>query len=74
MGLRATIITEPASYGPISLLQSDIKILAKVLGRRLNTVIADVIHADQEGFMPNKSMAINLRWLFRVQVKLLTNL
>lgn len=55
---------DPASYRPILLLQSNIKILAKVLAVRLNKVITSVIHPDQAGFMPNKSTAINLRRLF----------
>lgn len=45
---------DPGSYRPISLLQNDNKILAKVLTLRLNKVIASIIHADQAGFMPTK--------------------
>lgn len=52
------------SYRPISLLQKDIKILAKVLALRLNTEITSLIHPDQSGFIPERSTAINLRWLF----------
>lgn len=52
------------SYRPILLLQSDVKILAKVLALRLNKVIFSIIHSDQSGFMPKKSTAINLRRLF----------
>lgn len=55
---------DPASYRPISLLQTDIKVLATVLALRLNKVIASVTHPDQAGFMPNKSTAVNLRRLF----------
>lgn len=43
-----------SSYRPISLLQSDVKIVAKVLSLRVN----------QAGFMPRKSTATNLRRLF----------
>lgn len=39
--------TEPGSYRPISLLQRDIKILAKVLALPLNKVISMIIHPDQ---------------------------
>lgn len=52
------------SYRPISLLQSDIKILAKVLALRLNKAISTIIHADQAGFMPQKSTVINLCRLY----------
>ena len=55
---------DPGAYRPISLLQSDIKILAKVLAIRLNGVITSIVHGDQAGFMPNKSTAVNLRRLF----------
>lgn len=56
--------TLPGSYRPISLLTSDVKLLAKVLANRLSTVITEVIHVDQSGFMPNRSTAVNIRRLF----------
>lgn len=52
------------SYRPISLLNFDAKILAKVLVNRLSTVIEDLIHVDQTGFMPGKGTDINLKCLF----------
>lgn len=54
---------DPGSYRPISLLQSDVKILAKVLVLRVNWIIS-IIHPDQAGFMPQKSTATNLSRLF----------
>lgn len=54
----------PESYHPISLLQVDVKILAKVLATRLNTVILSLIHEDQSGFMPSRNTSFNLRRLF----------
>lgn len=51
---------DPGSYRPISLLQSDVKLLAKVLALRLNEVISSV-HQDQAGFTPQESTAVNLR-------------
>lgn len=57
-------------YRQISLLQSEIKILAKVLALLLNKVISTIIHPDQSGFMPQKSTAVNLCWLFlNIQAK-----
>lgn len=52
------------SYRPISLLQLDIKILAKILALRLNKVILTLIHPDQTGFMPAKNTAYNLCRLY----------
>lgn len=54
----------PESYRPISLLQVDIKILAKVLSIRLKQVILSLIHADQSGFMPGRNTSVNLRCLY----------
>lgn len=53
----------PESYRPISLLQADIKILAKILAMHLNNSILSLIHPDQTGFMPGKNTAMNLRRL-----------
>lgn len=47
--------TDPGPYRPISLLQSDVKILGKVLVLCLNMVISMIIHPDKSGFMPQKS-------------------
>lgn len=55
---------DPGSYRLISLLQVDIKILAKVLAMRFNQAITSIIHSDQSGFMPGKSTAIILLRLF----------
>lgn len=52
-----------ASYRPISLIKEDAKLLAKILALRLATVIKDLIHQDQTGFMPRKGMDINIRRL-----------
>ncbi|XP_075700942.1 uncharacterized protein LOC142665212 [Rhinoderma darwinii] len=53
------------SYRPISLLNSDYKVLTKILATRLNSVIHTIIHPDQTGFMPGKSTSDNIR---RIQV------
>lgn len=55
---------QPASYRPISLLQVDIKVLAKILANRINQVILSLIHAEQAGFMPGRNTSFNLRRLY----------
>lgn len=52
------------SYCLISILQLDVKILAKIFALRLNKVFLSLIHPDQMGFMPNKNIAFNLNRLF----------
>lgn len=56
--------SSPGSYRPTSLLPVNVKLLAKILANRLSSVIAEVIHSDQTGFMPNKSTAVNIRCLY----------
>ncbi|XP_072012556.1 peroxisomal membrane protein PEX14 isoform X1 [Engystomops pustulosus] len=53
----------PDSYRPISLLNSDVKILAKILATRLNKVILSLVHPDQTGFMPGRGTDINIQRL-----------
>lgn len=55
-----------SSYQPIFLLNSDAKVLTKILARRLNEVILTLIHEDHSGFMPGKGTDINLRRLYTV--------
>ncbi|CAJ0950036.1 unnamed protein product [Ranitomeya imitator] len=53
---------ECGSYRPISLVNVDYKILAKILATRLNSIILDIIHPDQTGFMPAiEALAVRLR-------------
>lgn len=57
-------LAECASYRPIALLNTDLKILTKVLALRLANVIPSIVDIDQTGFMPGKSTDTNLRRLF----------
>ena len=57
-------LNNPDSYRPISLLNTDLKLLTKVIATRLSAVVTALVHPDQSGFIPNRSTANNLRRLF----------
>ena len=45
----------------LTLLNVDYKILAKAMDNRLRDVLPSVIHEDQTGFMPGRSISVNIR-------------
>lgn len=55
-----------SSYRPISLLNVDIKILAKVLALRLESVLPTIISSDQTGFIKNRQSFFNVRRVFNI--------
>ena len=59
-------LVDCASYRPISLLNNDVKILAKVLARRLEDVLPSVISPDQTGFIKNRQSFFNICRLFNI--------
>lgn len=77
--MRAAVITllhkkgkDPqycGSYRPISLINVDEKVLAKVLATRLEDVVPLLIHPDQVGFVKGRSSADNLRRLLHLMWK-----
>uniref|UniRef100_A0A671WYV8 Reverse transcriptase domain-containing protein n=1 Tax=Sparus aurata TaxID=8175 RepID=A0A671WYV8_SPAAU len=54
---------DPSGYRPISLLNCDQNILAKILSICLSKVIGSIIHMDQSGFIPNRHSSDNIRRL-----------
>ncbi len=60
--------TLPSSYRPISLINVDIKIIAKALAYRLEKVTPSIIHPDQTGFIKGRLASNNTRRLFNLKV------
>ena len=59
---------ECSSYRPLSILNCDFKLYAKVLSRRMDSCIASLIHPDQTGFVKGHVAADNiLRLLYIVE-------
>lgn len=59
-------LEEVGSYRPISLLNSDQKILTKTSAKRLSLLIGKLVHSDQTGFIPQRHSFFNLWHLFNV--------
>ena len=57
---------ECASYRPVSLLNVDAKILAKVLASRLENILPSIISEDQTGFVKKRQPYFNIRRLFNI--------
>lgn len=49
------------NYRPISLLNTDLKILSRCLAQRLKVVLHKIIHSDQNGYIKNRYIGFNLR-------------
>ncbi len=59
-------LTDPANFRPISLINMDCKMLAKILASRLEKVLPGIIHRDQVGFIKGRSSADNMRRLMHL--------
>lgn len=57
---------EVGAYRPISLLNVDGKLFAKLLANRLSPLLERIVHPDQTGFIPNRNSFFNLRRLFNI--------
>ena len=49
-----------ANWRPVALLNTDYKILAKVITNRLKTVLGQVMHKDQSYGVPERSIYDNI--------------
>lgn len=54
-------LLELANWRPITLLTCDYKILAKTFANRIKTVLPQIIHTDQTGFMKGRHIFDNIR-------------
>ena len=59
---------DPKNRRPISLLNTDYKLLTKALNNRLKSVVASVIHTDQTCGVPGRTIGNNLRLMRDVVV------
>lgn len=55
--------SNPANYRPITLLNADYRLYAKVLALRLNPCLADIIDAEQTAFVPGRQIGENIMTL-----------
>lgn len=55
--------TDPSNYRPITLLCTDYRLYAKVLARRLNPHLADIIDPEQTAFVPGRRIGENVMTL-----------
>lgn len=58
--------THLSSYRPLSLINTDIKIINKVLTNTIEKVIPSIIHPDQTGFIKGRQSSHNTRKLFNL--------
>ena len=58
--------TQCSSYRPLSLLNVDAKVLAKVLANRLEKIVPDIISKEQTGFIKGRQSFFNIRTLMNI--------
>jgi retron-type reverse transcriptase len=54
----------PSDFRPISLLNSVLKIITKILANRLQKIILKLVHKNQYGFLKKRSIHDCLGWAF----------
>ncbi|KAF1327039.1 putative Pollike protein, partial [Globisporangium splendens] len=58
---------QPGNYRPIALIPVDAKVLSKALTYRLQSVVPDLVHTDQKGFVKGRSIHHHVRFLADLQ-------
>ena len=49
---------------PLTLLNTDYKIIEKIIANRMKDSMEKIIHTDQKGFMPGRQILANIRKIF----------
>lgn len=57
---RRRLLTRSAHWRPITLLNADLKIAAKAIAKRLGTVLPNLIHPEQTGFVKGRYIGENI--------------
>ena len=61
---------ELKNWRPISLLNTTYKLISTVLTNRIKGVLPELIHADQKGFMANRSIMDNTRLMMDIMLEM----
>ena len=73
--LKGVIVTIPKkgkdtrylkNLRPITLLNTDYKLIEKVISGLINPILIDLIHNDQKGFLPNRLISANIRCILDI--------
>ena len=56
-------LSELSDWRPLTLLNVDYKMLANVIGQRIETILSSLIHSDQTGFIKGRFIGQNVRLL-----------
>ena len=56
-------LSELSNWRPLTLLNVDYKMLAKVIGQRIERILSSLIHSDQTGFIKGRFIGQNVRLL-----------
>lgn len=59
----------PASYRPLSMLNTNYKLIATTLANRVNTIVGKCVHLDQTGFICGRYLKNNIRKVLSITNK-----